>query len=163
MSAPSKYDRDKLIKKVEDRDFEMRMFLRSLIHSFGFRKVSVSPCTWEGYPDIWVDKYGAVIYFRGCFLNGHGCRASKLPIEDYDFWAEKVQKNRLDYGKVASSLMGKGYRILTVWGCLVKKMKEDVEVRKAGVNEILEFLVGERPLLDLSWSSRYKEILVFPD
>lgn len=75
-----------------------------------------------GKPDIVLPKYKTVIFINGCFWHGHeGCKDFVIPKTNTAFWLEKIGKNKERDGQVVTALKSKGWNVITIWGCELKK------------------------------------------
>lgn len=75
-----------------------------------------------GKPDIVLPKYKTVIFINGCFWHGHeGCKDFVIPKTNTAFWLEKIGKNKERDGQVVTALKSKGWNVITIWECELKK------------------------------------------
>lgn len=100
--------------------------LRRTLWRLGFR-YRVNDKMLPGKPDIVLPKYRTVIFIHGCFWHGHkGCRFYTVPKTNTDFWTAKVARNQERDQEVWRQLEAKGWSVIIVWGCELKKtMLED--------------------------------------
>lgn len=83
-----------------------------------------------GKPDFTFPKSKAVVFLDGCFWHGHDCRNTK-PADNADYWQKKIQRNKERDATVSDALMEKGWQVLRVWECELKKMPDEVLKRIA--------------------------------
>ena len=95
--------------------------LRHALWRLGFRyRVNVKQL--PGSPDIVLLKYRTVIFVHGCFWHGHkGCKNYTVPRTNTDFWKEKVIRNQQRDQEVWRQLEAKGWYVIIVWECQLKK------------------------------------------
>ena len=75
-----------------------------------------------GSPDIVLPKHKTVIFIHGCFWHGHkGCKYYTIPKTNTDFWIEKVSRNQSRDEDVWRQLEVKGWSVVIVWECELKK------------------------------------------
>ena len=75
-----------------------------------------------GTPDLLFPKYRTVVFVNGCFWHKHpGCRYFVLPKTNTDFWADKLEKNRLRDERNTGLLLAEGWRVIVVWECELMK------------------------------------------
>jgi len=75
-----------------------------------------------GHPDIVMPKYKTVIFVNGCFWHMHeGCSKFVLPKSNVDYWKPKLEKNKMHDIENKTALEEKGWKVLTVWECELKK------------------------------------------
>lgn len=70
-----------------------------------------------GTPDIVLPKYKAVVFVHGCFWQGHGCKAFRMPATNVSYWAEKIAKNKRRDMDVVDALKDTGWSVYVIWGC----------------------------------------------
>lgn len=103
-----------------------------------------------GRPDIVLPKYRTVIFVHGCFWHGHkNCKYYTTPKTNIEFWTAKVARNQERDQDVWRKLEVKGWSVIIVWECQLKKarLQETVEVvageiRKNG--EIYQSIQSDR-------------------
>lgn len=95
--------------------------LRHALWRFGFRyRVNVKGL--PGSPDIVLPKYRTVIFVHGCFWHGHkNCRDYVVPKTHTEFWTSKIARNQERDQEVWRKLEAKGWSVIIVWECQLKK------------------------------------------
>ena len=84
-------------------------------------------CGWRrnlkltGKPDFVFPASKVVVFVDGCFWHGCSCTKGKLPKTNRAFWEDKIKKNRLRDGKVSRILRKKGYSVIRIRECCLKK------------------------------------------
>lgn len=103
--------------------------LRLALWSLGFR-YRVNDKRLPGKPDIVLPKYNTVIFTHGCFWHGHiGCKYYTVPKTNTDFWVSKVARNQERDQEVWRQLEAKGWSVIIVWECQLKKSVFEETVR----------------------------------
>ena len=75
-----------------------------------------------GSPDIVLPKYQTVIFVHGCFWHGHKeCKYYTVPKTNTEFWMAKVARNQERDQEVWRKLEAKGWSVIIVWECQLKK------------------------------------------
>ncbi len=75
-----------------------------------------------GRPDIVLPKYRTVIFVHGCFWHGHkDCKYYTVPKTNTEFWMAKVARNQERDQEVWRKLEAKGWNVIIVWECQLKK------------------------------------------
>ena len=75
-----------------------------------------------GKPDIVLPRYRTAVFIHGCFWHGHkGCRYYTVPKTNTDFRTAKVARNRQRDQDVWRQLEAKGWFVIIVWECELKK------------------------------------------
>lgn len=84
-----------------------------------------------GSPDIILPKYRTAIFVHGCFWHGHnGCKYYTVPKTNTDFWVAKVARNKERDQEVWRKLEAKGWYVIIVWECQLKKGRIDETVER---------------------------------
>ena len=123
--------------------------LRHALWHQGFR-YRVNDKRLPGSPDIVLPKHRTVVFVHGCFWHGHkDCKYYTVPETNKDFWVAKVTRNQERDQEVWRKLEAKGWSVVIVWECQLKKtVLEDtvnrvaVEIRHNG--EILRCAQNDR-------------------
>lgn len=132
-----------IMSRVPQKATTPEMVLRSGLHRLGFR-FRVTNKRLPGSPDLLLPKYRTAIFVHGCFWHRHGCRRTTTPKSNVSFWEEKFEANvRRDNLAVARLLDG-GWRVLTVWECILKT--RDLTERDRAVNAVAVWLRGGETL-----------------
>lgn len=75
-----------------------------------------------GKPDIVLTKYRTVVFIHGCFWHGHkGCKYYTVPATNTQYWVAKVDRNQERDQEVWRQLEAKGWSVIIVWECELKK------------------------------------------
>lgn len=105
--------------------------VRSLLHSLGYR-FSLHRKDLPGTPDIVLARHGTVVFVHGCFWHAHGCAIGRPPKSRSEYWAPKLDANKLRDQRNARALRAMGWRVLTVWQCELRfPAKLATRLRKA--------------------------------
>ena len=106
------------------------MKLRQALWRLGFR-YRVNDKRLPGKPDIVLPKYHTVIFIHGCFWHGHkGCKYYTVPKTNTDFWTSKITRNQERDQEVWRQLEAKGWSVIIVWECQLKKAVFDETIRR---------------------------------
>ena len=99
------------------------LILRRELWRHGFR-YRVNDKRLPGRPDIVLPKYRTVVFVHGCFWHGHkDCLTSHIPETNTDYWAAKITRNQERDQEVWRKLEAKGWSVIIVWECELKKAK----------------------------------------
>lgn len=104
---------------IQSKNTKPETLIRKALHARGFR-YSLHSKRLPGKPDIVMPKWRVVIFVHGCFWHWHGCRLSKLPTSNTNFWKQKLKGNQLHDAQVAQDLARLGWRTATVWECATR-------------------------------------------
>ena len=107
--------------------------LRYALWHQGFR-YRINEKRLPGRPDIVLPKYRTVVFVHGCFWHGHkDCKYYTVPKTNTEFWMAKVARNQERDQEVWRKLEAKGWSVIIVWECELKKAKlEETIDRVAG-------------------------------
>lgn len=95
--------------------------LRHALWRLGFR-YRVNDKKLPGKPDIVLHKYRTVIFIHGCFWHGHkDCKFYTAPKSNTEFWTAKITRNQQRDQEVWRQLEAKGWAVIIVWECQLKK------------------------------------------
>lgn len=107
------------MSKVPQKGTKPEYIVRKFLFSNGFRyRVNVKKL--PGSPDIVLPKYKSVIFVHGCFWHGHSCKYANLPVTNYDFWYDKIEKNKERDASKNQLLKDLGWNVFIVWQCELK-------------------------------------------
>lgn len=110
--------------------------LRHTLWKLGFR-YRVNDRLLPGKPDIVFPKHHTALFVNGCFWHGHkGCKYYTVPKTNTDFWVAKVSRNQERDQEVWRQLEAKGWEVIIVWECELKKNKFEDTINRVE-NEIL--------------------------
>lgn len=74
----------------------------------------------KGKPDFVFPKQRIAIFTDGCFWHGHDCRNTR-PEQNKDYWTAKRARNIQRDQKVTDYLNKKGWSVVRIWECEIKK------------------------------------------
>ena len=87
----------------------------------------------KGHPDfVFLDRKLAV-FVDGCFWHGHDCRNTR-PLENHEYWSSKRARNIRHDQEVTVIFERRGWSVLRIWECELKKRNESVLVDKMRLN-----------------------------
>ena len=104
--------------------------LRHALWRLGFR-YKTNDKKLPGKPDIVLPRYHSVVFVHGCFWHGHkGCPTSHIPQTNTEFWMAKVARNQARDQEVWRNLEAKGWSVVIVWECQLKKANLDATIAR---------------------------------
>lgn len=74
----------------------------------------------KGHPDFVFLKRRIAVFVDGCFWHGHDCRNTR-PKQNEDFWSAKRERNMARDKVVTEEFERRGWRVLRIWECELKK------------------------------------------
>lgn len=97
---------------------EARMVpLLRTFHLSGWRRQLALP----GKPDFAWPSERVALFVDGCFWHGHGCGRNITPKTNAAFWQDKILCNKRRDHRVSRQLRQKGWTVLRVWECTLKR------------------------------------------
>ena len=125
--------------------------LRRALWRQGFR-YRVNDKRLPGKPDIVLPKYRSVVFVHGCFWHGHkDCKYYTVPKTNTEFWMAKVARNKERDQEVWRKLEAKGWNVIIVWECQLKKA-----VLEDTVNQVAEEIRHNGEILRCAQNDRKK-------
>ncbi|AWP26363.1 very short patch repair endonuclease [Paenibacillus sp. Cedars] len=129
----SKEARSKIMSAIRSKGtkLEDRVSKELWRRGYRFRK---NLNTLFGKPDIAIKKYKVVIFLDSCFW--HGCDIHyRIPKSNYDYWFNKIERNRARDKVVNEYYEQKGWTLIRVWD---HEVKEDIEAVIDRIDRILQ-------------------------
>jgi DNA mismatch endonuclease (patch repair protein) len=77
-----------------------------------------------GKPDFAFPMLKLALFIDGCFWHGHNCRNLK-PKTNSAYWFNKIRKNKERDYRVSEYLKEKGWSVVRIWECKLKKSNEE--------------------------------------
>lgn len=112
-------NRSQMMQAVHSEDTKPELLVRRALFKAGFR-YRLHRHDLPGSPDLFVLKYGVVVFVNGCFWHQHGCKFTSRPKSNSEFWDNKFTNNVVRDVKTNWELSLLGYRVATIWECSVK-------------------------------------------
>jgi DNA mismatch endonuclease, patch repair protein len=127
------------MSRIHSSNTKAEVIVRSYLHNKGFRFRLKNKI--PGKPDIYLKKYGSVIFVHGCFWHRHtGCRRASTPKSNKDYWDDKFRKNTERDKRVIRELKKKGLKVHIIWECQV----HDQSILEKVVNKIRKVIEEEK-------------------
>ena len=120
---------------IRSRNTKPELALRYALWHNGFR-YRVNDNSLPGKPDIVLPKYRTAIFIHGCFWHGHkDCKNYMVPKTNTEFWVAKVARNQERDQEVWRKLEAKGWSVIIVWECQLKKtnLEKTVDIVSAAI------------------------------
>jgi len=121
MDKHSKETRSYNMSRIRSTNTKPEELARKYLFAQGFR-FRKNVRTLPGCPDIVLPKYKTAVFINGCFWHMHeGCKKFVMPSSNSDYWTEKLNKNKQRDIKITDELISRGWKVITVWECELKK------------------------------------------
>lgn len=77
-----------------------------------------------GKPDFAWPAKKVALFVDGCFWHGHTCKRNLKPKTNAQKWQEKISRNKKHDNEVRRKLRSKGWKVIRIWECQLKKRPE---------------------------------------
>lgn len=74
-------------------------------------------------------KQRVAVFVDGCFWHGHDCRNTR-PAEHKEYWQKKREQNIKHDLKVTAMFEARGWTVLRIWECELKKKMADQTLQR---------------------------------
>jgi DNA mismatch endonuclease, patch repair protein len=119
MDKISKANRSANMRAIRGKNSAPELAVRRAAHGLGFR-FRLHRRDLPGSPDMVFPRWRTAIFVNGCFWHGHhGCRRSKLPASNVEFWKTKLTANIVRDRKNYAALRKMGWHVAVIWQCEV--------------------------------------------
>lgn len=112
----SSVERSRIMRQVRSKNTTPEMYVRRALHAAGFR-FRLHDKRLPGNPDLVLARHKTVIFVQGCLWHWHGCRRSRMPSSNADYWRRKIARNVERDTRNVATLSGMGWRVELVWEC----------------------------------------------
>jgi DNA mismatch endonuclease (patch repair protein) len=107
--------------RIKGRDTTPERAVRRTLHRLGYR-FRLHAAELPGRPDLSFPSRKKAIFVHGCYWHGHSCKYGRAQSKtNRAFWREKLRRTRLRDTRVARLLRRRGWQVLTIWECAVKR------------------------------------------
>jgi DNA mismatch endonuclease (patch repair protein) len=113
------------------------LMVRRAVHAAGFR-YRLNRSNLPGKPDLVFPRYKLAVFVHGCFWHWHGCKRSRMPAANRDYWKRKIARNIERDNQCLDELADLGWDVTVIWEC---------ELRD-GINLLITDLRGRRRSLE---------------
>jgi DNA mismatch endonuclease Vsr len=135
-------NRSQMMQAVRSENTKPEMMVRQAIFRAGFR-YKLHRHDLPGSPDLFILKYGVVVFINGCFWHQHGCSLRAVPKATPIFGTRNLQTTLVRDIKTSWELSLQGYRIATVWECSIKNDFERT------LERLKSFIVGDEESIEI--------------
>jgi len=91
-----------------------------------------------GKPDFAWPKQKVALFVDGCFWHGHQCGKNVTPKTNPVEWRKKIEANQKRDRRVARQLRSKGWAVIRIWECRLRKHPQQCLARIARTLERAE-------------------------
>jgi len=108
--------RSDIMRRVKSSGTKPEMQVRRALHAAGYR-YRLHRRDLPGSPDLVLARYRLVVFVHGCFWHWHGCKRSRMPGANRDYWEAKLARNVARDQRVGTELDALGWEQLVIWEC----------------------------------------------
>ena len=150
--------RHKNMAAIHSSSTKPEVILRHSLWRLGFRYL-INDKLLPGKPDIVLPKYNTIVFIHGCFWHGHkNCKYYTIPQTNTDFWVKKITRNQERDQEVWRQLEAKGWFVIVVWECQLKKGVIDQTILQVKDEIIRNGRIHQKIQLDRQLAKeRYKQ------
>ena len=111
-------ERSEVMRRVRSKDTTPEMAVRTALHRQGFR-YRLHQATLPGKPDLVLSKHRTVVFVHGCLWHWHGCKNSRMPSSNVDYWTNKIARNVERDKSHLTALQDAGWHVVIIWECSI--------------------------------------------
>jgi DNA mismatch endonuclease (patch repair protein) len=113
-----------LMGRIRNKHTRPEQLTEKLLRSMNFRYV-LHDKSLPGTPDFLLPRHDVVILVHGCFWHRHTCRRGRsMPTTRRAFWERKLTANAERDKRTKRAIRARGYRVLEIWECSLKKPEQ---------------------------------------
>lgn len=116
MDHVDKRTRSQIMAKVKSRDTSPEMEVRRALHRAGYR-FRVHRADIPGCPDLVFPRHRVALFVHGCFWHWHGCKRTRMPKSNVEYWTAKIKRNVDRDKQVRYELERLGWKWRVIWEC----------------------------------------------
>ena len=127
MDVFTKEERSEIMRRIRSSGTKPELAVKALLDRLGARyEYQAKVGRWS--VDFLVLGDGLVVEYRSCFWHPHeGCRLSRLPKSNEQYWIPKLRRNAERDRLKDAELAGLGYRVFVIRDCDRKERMRELE------------------------------------
>src|SRR5206468_4039051 len=102
--------------QVHSTDTSPELAVRRALHAAGHR-FRLHRANLPGKPDLVLPRHRLAVIVHGCFWHWHGCKRSRMPDANRDYWTAKIQRNVDRDTRTREALTAMGWNTRVIWEC----------------------------------------------
>ncbi len=123
--------RSEIMRKVRSIDTGPEVRVRRALHSAGFR-FRLHRRDLPGRPDLVFPRYRIAVFVHGCFWHWHGCKRSRMPATNREYWESKIARNVERDHQTRIQLDALEWDVQIIWEC---ELQQGVDAIMKQLNE----------------------------
>ena len=104
------------MRQVRSINTKPELRVRRALHAAGFR-FRLHRKDLPGHPDIVLPRFQTVVFVNGCQWHWHGCKRSRMPATNRDYWTKKIERNVARDAENCRLLREQGWTVAIIWEC----------------------------------------------
>lgn len=112
-------ERSAIMAQVHSTGTTPEIKVRKEVHRAGFR-YRLYRADLPGKPDLVFPRFKLAVFVHGCFWHWHGCKRSRMPEANRDYWTRKIQRNVERDKRNQDALLELGWDVAIIWECELK-------------------------------------------
>lgn len=109
-------ERSAIMARVQSTGSAPEMKVRRAIHRAGFR-FRLHRADLPGKPDLVFPRFHLAVFVHGCFWHWHGCKRSRMPMANNEYWTSKIGRNIERDQRTQRALREMGWECRIIWEC----------------------------------------------
>lgn len=114
-------ERAQMMRAFKKRDTLPELTVRRIAHRLGYR-FRLHRAGLPGTPDLVFPTHRKIIFVNGCFWHSHGCRLTRLPPSNHEYWVQKLKRNKERDQHNLDRLDAEGWSCIVIWECETKNV-----------------------------------------
>lgn len=111
-----KLTRSQTMAKVKSKGTSPEMEVRHTLHRAGHR-FRIHQADLPGNPDLVFSRHRIALFVHGCFWHWHGCKRSRMPKSNVEYWTAKIDRNVNRDRRTHCELERLGWKCRVIWEC----------------------------------------------
>ena len=108
--------RSEIMSRIRSKNTGPEMEVRRALHRAGHR-FRIHRADLPGSPDLLFPRHRVALFVNGCFWHWHGCKRSRMPKSNVDYWTAKIEGNVERDRRTRSELERLGWKWRVIWEC----------------------------------------------
>jgi DNA mismatch endonuclease (patch repair protein) len=108
--------RSEIMRRVLSENTTPEMEVRRALHAAGIR-FRLHRKDLPGKPDLVLPRHRIALFVHGCFWHWHGCKRSRMPQDNREYWTAKIDRNVERDKANRARLEQLGWRVRIIWEC----------------------------------------------
>lgn len=123
-------DRSKAMRAVKGKNTSLERKLFSMLAGMGIRGWRKNVADIKGKPDVVFDQQRIAIFVDGCFWHGCPSCKGKKPNQNFEYWNQKVIKNKARDLKTQDELKERNWCVVRIWEHDMRNQASRQEIRR---------------------------------